>query len=225
MSISLSHEISTVSTRRAAASGPYRLWGKRVLDFFAALALLPIAVPIIAVVWFLTTRDGGHGFYAQHRVGRDGKLFRCWKIRTMVRDADDVLARLIAEDPEIAREWHQTQKLHDDPRITRLGRLLRKTSIDELPQLWNVLKGDMSLIGPRPFTPDQKPLYDRLPASAAYYSLRPGISGLWQVDCRNDGAFDERAGYDDAYADGLSLWQDLLIVGRTIQVVCCATGK
>ena len=225
MNATLYDDVAVTPARQLPVIRGYGLWGKRVFDVLIVLAMLPIAVPIIGLVWAMTALDGGGGFFTQERVGRGGGIFRCWKIRTMVRDADNRLLQLIAQDEAIAQEWQFTQKLHHDPRITRLGQLLRKTSIDELPQLWNVLVGDMSLIGPRPFTPQQQPLYDQLPSAEAYYALRPGISGLWQVACRNDGGFDERARYDHAYAEGLTFWQDLRIIGRTVQVVCHATGK
>jgi len=225
MSTTLYDDLSVAPVCGVPEIRGYGLWGKRAFDLFIVLAMVPIALPIIGLAWLLTVLDGGSGFFIQKRVGRDGQIFRCWKVRTMVRDADDLLAKLISEDGAIAGEWQRSQKLDCDPRVTPLGHILRKTSIDELPQLWNVLTGEMSLIGPRPFTPDQKPLYDRLPTADAYYSLRPGISGLWQVDCRNHAGFEERARYDHAYAAGLSFWQDLRIIGRTIGAVCCATGK
>ncbi|MGB5558222.1 MAG: sugar transferase [Paracoccaceae bacterium] len=203
----------------------YAAGGKRLVDLVLVVAMLPIVLPILALAWALTAREGGGGFYSQPRIGRDGRVFRCWKIRTMVSDADAELARLMAADPGIATEWRTTQKLRNDPRVTRAGQLLRRTSIDELPQLWNVVMGEMSLIGPRPFTPNQKAMYDKSPDSAAYYTLRPGISGLWQVDRRNSGGFDERAPYDALYARSLSLGHDLRIIGRTLGAVCCATGN
>ena len=205
--------------------GVYATFGKRVLDLTIIALLLPFILPVLAIVWFITALDGGQAIYSQTRVGKGGKIFRCWKIRTMVPKAEAVLQRLIANDPAIAAEWARNQKLAHDPRITRWGRILRKTSIDELPQLFNVVTGDMSLIGPRPFTPEQKDMYDECPNSAAYYHLRPGISGLWQVDCRSSGTFGGRAGYDMKYARSLGLMADLRIVFRTISVVLRATGK
>ena len=225
MSTTVLEDLTGSTRHHRGTTGGYRLWGKRVLDVVMTLAMLPIALPIILLAWGVTVCDGGSGFYSQKRVGRHGRLFRCWKIRTMVRDADAVLDRLVAEDATLAEEWRRAQKLDRDPRITRLGRLLRMTSIDELPQLWNVLTGDMSLIGPRPFTPAQKPLYDRMPAADAYYTLRPGISGLWQVARRNAGTFDERARYDRAYADRLSFGDDMRILSQTVRAVLSATGK
>lgn len=205
--------------------GVYRVWGKRLMDVAVVLVLAPIVLPLLFVVALVTALDGGSAFYAQTRIGRDGRVFKCWKIRTMVPNAEAVLQRMIRNDGEIAREWEENQKLARDPRVTRWGRALRRTSLDELPQLWNVLKGDMSLIGPRPFTPEQKTLYDANGQSAAYYQLRPGITGLWQVDRRNEGAFGDRVDYDRRYNQDLSLFLDLTIAFRTVLVMAKATGK
>ena len=215
-----------VSTPATAprATGLYRAKGKRLLDIALVLLALPVAVPVLAIAWALMRVEGGAGFYGQPRIGRDGRVFLCWKIRTMCADADARLARLIASDPAVAAEWNIAQKLRHDPRITRLGRLLRRSSIDELPQLWNILTGEMSLIGPRPFTPDQKALYDRMPNASAYYGLRPGLTGLWQVEGRGRSTFAERVRYDDRYGATLSLSGDLRIILRTFGAVLRATG-
>jgi lipopolysaccharide/colanic/teichoic acid biosynthesis glycosyltransferase len=143
-----------------------------------------------------------------------------WKIRTMVPQADRLLEAYLAENPEVRREWDLTQKLKCDPRITRFGGLLRKTSLDELPQLWNVFVGNMSLIGPRPMMVDQEGLYP----GTAYYALRPGISGPWQVSKRNESSFAERAKYDTDYYLGLSFRGDLKILAQTVGVVLRSTG-
>ncbi len=203
----------------------YRAIVKRLLDVAIVVLILPIILPVILVAWAVMYIGGGKGFYSQPRIGKGGKLFKCWKIRTMETDADKCLATFIKTDPGLAREWHQNQKLQDDPRITIFGAFLRKTSIDELPQMWNVLIGDMSLIGPRPFTPDQKTLYDGGQFSRAYYILRPGVSGLWQVESRNFGEFTDRVIYDETYAENLSFYYDLRIAIRTVWVILRATGK
>jgi lipopolysaccharide/colanic/teichoic acid biosynthesis glycosyltransferase len=143
----------------------------------------------------------------------------------MVRGADELLARLVEEDDHIAREWLHHQKLTRDPRVTRLGRILRRSSLDELPQLWNVLNGTMSLVGPRPFTPDQRALYAGGRGDLAYYGLRPGISGFWQVSRRNAGSFAERVSFDEQYGRSVSLLTDLSILWRTFAVVLRATGR
>jgi len=209
----------------APRAGMYRRAGKRALDIFAVLLLTPIAIPVLLIVGFITAFDGGPVIFSQPRIGRDGRVFKCWKIRTMVPNAETVLAKMIRDNDDVAHEWRTRQKLARDPRITRWGRMLRRSSVDELPQFWNVLTGDMSLVGPRPFTPEQKALYDASGQSEAYYRLRPGITGLWQVDQRNEGAFGDRVTYDRNYDRDLSIWTDTKIFLRTILVVLRATGK
>lgn len=225
MSYTYLDEVSQPARPSRIASRHYRVWVKRVFDVVVVLLATPIVLPIVFLAWALTMLNGGSGIFSQPRIGKNGREFKCWKIRTMVLDADDRLQQMIKADPKIAAEWGCRQKLENDPRITRLGLLLRRTSLDELPQFWNVLIGDMSLIGPRPFTPCQKKLYDSAGSDPAYYRLRPGISGLWQVDCRNEGAFQDRVTFDETYAQKMSLWFDLKIVLRTLSVVAHGTGK
>ncbi|MEE9388270.1 MAG: sugar transferase [Paracoccaceae bacterium] len=225
MSYTFIDDLPGVSMPLSSPQGLYAKGGKRLADITVVLLISPIALLIIMAVWVLTRIQGGSGFYCQPRVGRFGRTFRCWKIRTMGDDAESKLSDLIAKNPDIEREWSMTQKLLHDPRITSLGRILRATSIDELPQLWNVLIGDMSLFGPRPFMPAQKGLYDENQQSAAYYRLRPGISGLWQVSSRSKGAFTARVDFDEKYARNISLSGDLSLAFRTIVVVLRVTGK
>jgi len=165
-------------------------------------------------------KDGKNPFYSQQRIGRDGKHFRLWKIRTMVPNADEVLAGYLASNPEAKAEWDHHQKLKSDPRITKTGRILRKTSLDELPQLWNVLMGQMSLVGPRPMMVDQDDLYH----GKSYYDLLPGITGFWQTSDRHESSFAARVAFDDAYANEMSLKTDLVTLWRTIAVVFRGTG-
>ncbi|WP_449301241.1 sugar transferase [Plastorhodobacter daqingensis] len=205
--------------------GLYRHYGKRLFDLMMVLLAAPLALPLVGLLALLIRRDGGPAFFAQPRVGRDGRMFRCWKLRTMVVDAEAVLAAHLARHPDAAHDWHSRQKLRDDPRITRLGHFLRRTSLDELPQFWNVLRGEMSLIGPRPFTPDQRILYHQGRDDAPYYRMRPGITGPWQVGPRSESAFSQRERYDGAYWQRLSLGLDLLILLRTIVVVLRARGS
>lgn len=207
-----------------SASSAYRHFGKRALDLLAVLLIAPVAVPLVGLILLLTWAEGGKPLYAQRRVGRGGRTFICWKVRTMVAGADEILERLIVEDAALASEWQRNQKLAQDPRVTRLGRFLRRTSLDELPQLWNVLTGTMSLVGPRPFTPEQRELYAGGSSEVAYYGLRPGISGLWQIGRRNAGSFSERVTFDEAYGRSLSLGTDLAVLWRTVAVVLRATG-
>ena len=149
---------------------------KRLFDVVLSLLLLPMIVPIVAILYVLVRRDGGAGFFGHARVGKDGKVFKCWKIRSMVPDAQERLEHLLATDPAARAEWERDRKLRNDPRVTRFGNFLRKSSLDELPQIWNVLRGEMSLIGPRPVTASE---LDRYGAQAwVYEALRPGVTGL-----------------------------------------------
>ncbi len=213
------HEVFSV-TRPSVYAGP----GKRARDLCLVVLLLPVVLPLIALIALVTAMGGGQPFYSQLRVGQDGKTFRCWKVRTMVRDADAALARILAENPALAAEWLHSQKLVRDPRVTRFGSFLRKTSLDELPQLWNVANGTMSIVGPRPFTPEQMDLYPGGRGAADYFRMRPGITGLWQVSKRNRSSFAERAVYDSAYFAQLGFLFDLRIIMRTIVVVLRGTG-
>lgn len=198
----------------------YARGGKRALDLFLCLVAAPVAGPLVLGCALLARRDGGPAFYGQERVGRGGRLFTCWKIRTMVTDADERLDAYLDGHPAARIEWEERQKLRDDPRVTPFGRFLRATSLDELPQLWNILTGDMSFVGPRPFTPDQTRLYH----GRSYYALRPGLTGFWQVGARNDVSFAARAIEDARYARELSLGADLVTLLRTVRVVLRGTG-
>lgn len=200
----------------------YRSGGKRVFDLFLILMILPIVLPIIIIVTLTLLLQGVSPFYSQERLGLRGRSFRIWKFRTMHPNADVMLERLLEADPVLRAEWQETQKLKADPRVTRLGHFLRKTSIDELPQLFNVLIGQMSLLGPRPMMLGQQHLYG--PALPVYTSLRPGISGVWQTSERNDSHFQRRAELDIEYARQLSFTTDLRLVGRTLRTVLYSTG-
>ncbi|NSY40590.1 sugar transferase [Leisingera sp. ANG59] len=210
-----------LSRERRTGGGAYAASGKRVLDLLLVLLSLPVVLPLVAVCAAALWLEGGRPFYTQARLGRGGQRFRILKLRTMVRDADQLLQLYLETDPVLRREWDETQKLKNDPRITRVGRFLRATSLDELPQLWNVAKGDMSLVGPRPMMPDQLPLYGD---ARAYFALRPGITGVWQVSVRNEGSFSSRARADADYRHGLSLGCDLALIWRTAGVVLKGTG-
>jgi exopolysaccharide production protein ExoY len=205
----------------AAKTGLYRRFVKRVLDVLAVVLAAPIILPVVAALALIIRRDGGPAFYVQDRIGRGGQLFRCWKLRSMLPDADAALEAHLARHPEARREWAVHQKLKDDPRITPVGRIIRKTSLDELPQLWNVFRGDMSLVGPRPMMPEQSDLYD----GDAYYRLRPGVTGFWQISGRNGTAFADRAHYDSQYDRHLSFVTDTLVLIATVRVVMRGTGQ
>jgi lipopolysaccharide/colanic/teichoic acid biosynthesis glycosyltransferase len=199
----------------------YRTAFKRVLDIFLTILAVPSALPLILILALcIFLRDGKNPFYCQKRVGLGGKIFTMWKLRSMVANADTLLEEHLASNAQARAEWDSKQKLIKDPRITAFGSILRKTSIDELPQLWNVLKGDMSLVGPRPMMPEQRALYP----GQAYYQLRPGITGLWQISDRNDTTFSGRAAFDDVYETALSFSTDLRILLATVRVVIRGTG-
>lgn len=205
---------------RARPRRVYERPGKRIFDICFVLLALPIALPLLVVLAGLLMLQGGRPFFRQDRVGRNGRVFSMLKLRSMVPDADRMLAAHLDADPAAQREWTEKQKLTHDPRITRLGALLRKSSMDELPQLWNVLTGDMSIVGPRPMMVSQKHLYP----GTAYYSVRPGMTGLWQISRRNSSSFAARAHFDAHYCRSMSLGKDLWIILRTAVVVLRGTG-
>lgn len=208
------------SQQNSRRSGIYRNGVKRAIDVIVILLSAPFSVPLIALLALVIRRDGSPAFYVQERVGKEGRQFRLWKLRSMVADADERMADYLETNPEARMEWDNSQKLKHDPRITGFGRFLRRSSLDELPQLWNVLKGDMSLVGPRPMLPSQRELYP----GVAYYGLRPGITGHWQTAGRNNTNFEARAVYDTIYDEELSPMTDLKIMRRTFAVVIKGTG-
>lgn len=194
--------------------------GKRALDMLIVLLTAPLTLPLMVLTALLISLDGHSPIYVQKRIGKNGRIFNIFKFRTMVPDAEDRLQCYLAENPEAHAEWQLSQKLRHDPRVTWIGGFLRKCSLDELPQIVNVLLGDMSLIGPRPMMVDQANMYP----GRAYYWMRPGISGLWQVTRRNESAFTERAQYDDKYFYNLTFKNDCSIIAKTFVVVMRGTG-
>lgn len=206
---------------RGRSAGFYRRSGKRLGDLLFVLLTAPVGIPLILMLALLVSLDGGKPFYSQLRLGRGGRSYRMWKLRTMIPDADAALAAHLERDPAAREEWSLKQKLERDPRVTRLGNFLRRTSLDELPQLWNVLIGDMSVIGPRPMLPEQRRLYP----CTAYFRLRPGITGAWQVSARNQSSFAKRAEYDRQYEAGLCFASDVKILLATGRVVLAGTGR
>ncbi len=189
---------------------------KRAFDAIGAMLLLLVALPVLLLIALAVATDGGPVFYGHRRVGRGGRSFACLKFRTMRPDADEVLASLLARDEQAALEWAIRRKLRDDPRVTRIGRLLRVSSLDELPQLINVLRGEMSLVGPRPVVQAELDQYYTGAAAASYLSVRPGLTGLWQVSGRSDVDYDERVALDCAYVRELSLGGDVRLLVRTV---------
>lgn len=216
-------ELQVVKASCVRPSGLYPRYGKRAVDIAGALVLSLVFSPLILLLVLGLQWQRGPLFFGHPRVGRGGQVFTCLKFRTMVPDADRRLAQLLASDPEARAEWDSSRKLTHDPRITRIGHFLRRTSLDELPQLLNVLRGEMSLVGPRPVTQSELEMYG--PARSAYLSLRPGLTGQWQVSGRNDLSYAARVSLDEAYARKPSLLTDLSILMRTALVVLGATGK
>lgn len=190
---------------------------KRLIDVTGAITLLIAFAPLLALIALLVRLSGPEILFAHTRVGRDARLFPCYKFRTMLPNAQAVLDQILAEQPALRAEWERDFKLKNDPRITRIGHFLRKYSLDELPQFWNVLRGDMSLVGPRPVVPDELRRYGT--RAAAYLAVRPGVTGLWQISGRNDIEYAERVEMDAAYASRQSLLLDLTILFKTVAVV------
>jgi exopolysaccharide production protein ExoY len=197
---------------------------KRTFDVSAAsLALLflsPIFLMLVALVKF---SNKGPALYGHPRVGHNGRTFRCLKFRTMVTDGDHVLRKHLDANPKAREEWLATRKLQDDPRVTAVGTVLRKLSLDELPQLLNIIRGEMSIVGPRPVVEDELVLYEG--AAVYYLKARPGLTGLWQVSGRNDVSYSERVGLDTHYVKNWSLRSDMMIIAKTIPAVCLSRGS
>jgi Undecaprenyl-phosphate galactose phosphotransferase WbaP len=195
---------------------------KRMLDVAGALVLAIIFSPLLLIVGLVVAGDRGPIIYSHSRTGRHGRQFGCLKFRTMVPNAEQVLRDLLHQDPERKLEWTRDQKLRDDPRVTPIGRFLRKTSLDELPQLWNVLRGDMSLVGPRPVVREEWKRYGR--RLDTYLAAKPGVTGLWQVMGRSDSGYRRRVALDSYYVRNRSLLMDISILLRTVKVVLQGRG-
>lgn len=201
----------------------YNRFLKRSFDLLLSIAGMIIFVPAIAVISLCVYIDSpGPIIFAHKRIGKGGKSFPCYKFRSMAPNAAEALAKYLAENPAAREEWERDFKLKDDPRVTRVGNFLRKTSLDELPQLFNVIKGEMSLVGPRPIVTGEiekygKYIYD-------YYLVRPGITGMWQVNGRSDTTYDERVQLDSWYVRNWSLWQDVMLLVKTVGVVLKGKG-
>jgi exopolysaccharide production protein ExoY len=195
---------------------------KRLVDVFATIVLALGFSPLIMLVVAGMLAQGGPILYRQVRVGRNGQLFRCLKFRTMVPDADKIIRKLIASDLNARTEWLNTHKLRDDPRVTSIGKFLRRTSFDELPQLWNVIRGDMSLVGPRPVVPTELRKYGR--SARLVLGVKPGLTGLWQVSGRNDTSYRRRVAMDVYYAKYRNAYLDFRILAKTVDVVLRGGG-
>lgn len=195
---------------------------KRVFDIVISSLCLVAFSPVFLLLAYRVRKTGKSIIFAHTRVGQNGKEFKCYKFRTMVEDSKKVLEELLANSDEARREWYKDFKLKNDPRITPFGQFLRKSSLDELPQLWNVLKGDMSLVGPRPVVRDEIPFYEKY--ANFYYKAKPGLTGLWQVSGRNDIDYASRVELDVWYVSNWSLWNDIIILLKTVKVVCSRAG-
>ncbi len=193
-------------------------FAKRLFDVAFSLSVLILFSPVYLVLALLIAISSpGPIFYIQERVGKDYKPFGCLKFRTMVENADEILLDIMASSPALRQEFEDNFKLKQDPRITMIGRFLRLTSLDEFPQFWNVLKGDMSVVGPRPLVPEELPRYGRYMEKVL--TIRPGITGLWQVSGRNDIPYDRRVQMDVYYVNSRNFWLDFWLVMKTIGVI------
>lgn len=196
---------------------------KRAFDLGMACAGGVLLAPVIAGAWLMVRLTSkGPGFYGHPRIGRSGAPFIAWKFRTMVANSEEVLRRHLTAHPEQRGEWERDRKLREDPRTTWAGRLLRRTSLDELPQLWNVLRGEMSLVGPRPIVAEEVEKYGA--RYGLYRKVRPGLTGMWQVSGRNNTSYEERVQFDEYYVRNWSVWLDVYILSRTIKVVLTGEG-
>lgn len=210
-----SHDVLSLRLKNNLAQPSARLL-KRTFDLAGASALLAALSPLFLIIAWRIRRQGQEPFFAHERVGQHGRRFQCLKFRTMVEDADEKLEQFLAQDLRSAAEWHGDRKLKEDPRVTPVGRWLRQTSLDELPQLWNVLRGDMSLVGPRPVVADELARYED--KVIFYLGCRPGITGLWQVSGRSDLDYRRRVHLDSWYVRNWRLWYDIVILLKTLPV-------
>lgn len=204
-----------------------KLVPKNPVDRFLDISLIVLAAPYIILAFLfiivsILIDSGGPVFYRHRRIGRDGRKFDLYKFRTMVQNADQVLQTYLDRSPELRAEWEATQKLQNDPRVTRVGALLRKTSLDELPQLWNILIGEMSIVGPRPIVDAEVERYGN--CFELYKQVRPGLTGLWQVSGRSDTSYEHRVELDEYYILHRSFRLDVEIILKTIVVVLKGKG-
>ena len=229
------HDINTLSTKVKDFGGilgfssthnltkRFSLFIKRCMDLFLLFVSSPVVLPLTGIVAIVVkTTSKGPVFYGHKRIGKNGKEFKCWKFRSMVTDADKQLEKILAENPQMRKEWERDRKFTNDPRVTKIGKILRKTSIDELPQFYNILIGEMSFIGPRPVT---TPELDRYGDKSSFIlSVLPGLSGMWQISGRSDTGYEERITLDSYYIHNWSVWLDIWIIIKTIFVVLRGKG-
>jgi UDP-galactose-lipid carrier transferase len=216
-----SHELLLMQVRDNLSRWHIRLF-KRCLDLVGAVSISVMLAPFLLYIAWQVRKDGGCAIFGHPRIGRNARPFKCYKFRSMVVDANTKLAELLARDPDAKRDWERDFKLKDDPRVTRIGSFLRRTSLDELPQLWNVIRGDMSLVGPRPIVQAELARYAD---DVSYYLMaRPGMTGLWQVSGRNDADYTTRVYLDAWYVRNWSLWYDIAILFMTVRTVLKRDG-
>lgn len=221
ISFIFSHEVMIFRVQQNLAKLSSRTL-KRLFDIIASIAIIILLSPVLLYIIRQVKKDGGPAIYGHERIGKDGKPFKCLKFRSMVTNSKDVLNELLQNDPEAKREWDTTFKLKNDPRITKIGAVLRRTSLDELPQLFNVLKGEMSLVGPRPIITAELERYNE---EVDYYLLsKPGMTGLWQVSGRSDVDYETRVYLDAWYVKNWSMWNDIAILFKTVGVVLKKDG-
>ena len=202
------------------------LAGKRGVDIALSLVFFAVMGWLYAVVWLgVRITSGGPAIYTQPRHGRDGRVFTFYKFRSMVRDADAVLTAHLRTDAHAYAQWQTYQKLEHDPRITRFGAFIRRYSLDELPQMWNVLRGDMSLVGPRPVVRKELDCFYGADAAKMYESVKPGLTGPWQVGGRSDTSYEERVAFDCDYVRNCSTWGDIKLIARTASSVLTGKGS
>ncbi|MGY4676027.1 undecaprenyl-phosphate galactose phosphotransferase WbaP [Ursidibacter arcticus] len=221
MSFIFSYDVILLRINNNLAKRSSRLI-KRTMDIFCSLLLILLLSPLLIYIYYRVSQDGGNVIYKHTRIGKNGKPFECFKFRSMVINSDKVLSELLKNSPETKIEWEKDFKLKNDPRITSIGRLLRKTSLDELPQLFNVLIGQMSLVGPRPIVEEE---LSRYKDDVDYYLMaKPGMTGLWQISGRNNIDYDTRVYFDSWYVKNWSLWNDIAILCKTFKVVWKKNG-
>lgn len=195
----------------------HRAFGKRAIDILVALTAILLLSPLLVCIALMIRKGGTAAIYSHRRVGRRGQPFPCYKFQSMVANADVILSEHLAANPAAAEEWRLKRKLKVDPRVTRFGRVLRESSVDELPQLFNILRGDMSFVGPRPIMFEELAQYGH--SVRDYFAVRPGLTGLWQVSGRNTLDFSERVEFDQHYVRNQTLFYDLTIILRTVPEV------
>ncbi len=221
MSFIFSHEVMIFRVQQNLAKLSSRIL-KRIFDIIGAISIIIVLSPLLLYISLKVKKDGGPAIYGHERIGKGGVSFKCLKFRSMVMNSKEVLEELLIRDPMAKKEWDETFKLKNDPRVTKIGGVLRRTSLDELPQLFNVLKGEMSLVGPRPIITAELERYNE---EVDYYLLsKPGMTGLWQVSGRSDVDYETRVYLDAWYVKNWSMWNDIAILFKTIGVVLKKDG-